>query len=50
MAGRKKRGEVGNTNMRISRESKVFFRWNKKHFSLLFNGYPGNNPEEISVW
>ena len=23
MAGRKKRGEVGNTNMRISRESKV---------------------------
>ena len=39
MAAGKKRGEGENTKIWKSRERKDLFRWNKKHFSILFKGY-----------
>ena len=39
MAEREKWEEDGNTKMWMSKERKELSRWNKKHFSELFNGY-----------
>ena len=39
MADRGKREEDGSTKIRVSRERKELFRWNKKHFSWFLKGY-----------
>ena len=38
MANRRKREEDRNTKIWISRERKELFRWNKKHFFIVFEG------------
>ena len=39
MANKEKGREDGNTKIWISRERKELFRWNKNHFSWIFEGY-----------
>ena len=39
MSERGKKEEDKNTKIWISRNGKMLFRWNKKHFSYLLKGY-----------